>query len=371
MAKKSVSKFRNYEEAKESFRASIIERLFGLEQMDVFDRNGCVISEFGPVWQFGINTPSVERILIVPLYSSVVPSDGNMEIGKFRPELKQEIDRPMAADLLTRLLTQTYSELLGWGANCVRAIKTNDTLGDAADVITTCAVGKDIISGASRWAIFRLPHLKYKKMVKDDGRVVQTETVFNAILINSNISSDDQLVKTWVSEVRQTVANYIGNDNMCDERFAIEVNGDLFSLPPYDCDGDDADVAPEKEDDKEVAKPDHPTEPPLKQHSLDQQVAYANLRKSQISSETTIPDTLTQFMVEVKLVSDDKLPGVKMIMPVVADSEADAEKEAARLIGLYLSKDLEWEVYTTAKFKRTYAFDTEVKVKSKKTLSGR
>lgn len=371
MAKKSVSKFRNYEEAKESLRSSIIERPFVTEEIDMFDRNGYVVSEFGPVWQLDINTPSVERILIVPLYSSVVPSDVNIEVGKFRPELKQEIDRPMAANLLTRLLIQTYLDLLGWGTNCVRAMMNYDTLGDAADVITTCAVGKDVVSGASRWAIFRLPRLKYKKTIEDGGRVVRTETVFSAILINPNISSDDQLVKAWVSEVRQTVANYIGSDNMCDELFAIEVDGDLFSLPSYDCDGDDADVAPEKEDDKEVAKPDHPTEPPLKQHSLDQQVAYVNLRKSQVSSETTIPDTLTQFMVEVKLVSDDKLPDVRMIMPVVADSEADAEKEAARLIGLYLSKDLEWEVYATAKFKRTYAFDTEVEVESKKTLSGR
>lgn len=370
MAKKSVSKFRNYEEAKESFRASIIERPFKTEEIDMFDRNGRMISEFGPVWQLRVNTPSVERILIVPLYSSVVPSDDNMEVGKFRPELKQEIDRPMGANLLTRLLTQTYLDLLGWNAISVRSMRNYDTLGDAADVITTCAVGKDIISGASRWAIFRLPRLKYKKTVEVDGRVVQTETVFSAILINLNISSDDQLVKVWVSEVRQTVANYIGEDNMRDELFVIEVDGDLFSLPSYDYDGDDENVAPEKDGDKEIAKPDHPIEPPLKQHSLDQQVTYANLQKAQVSSEATIPGTLIQFMVEVKLISDDKLPDIKMIVPIVADSEADAEKEAARLIGLYLSKDLEYEVYAAAKFKRTYTFDTEVKVESKKSPFG-
>lgn len=371
MAKKSVSKFRNYEEAKESFRASIIERPFKTEEIDMFDRNGRVISEFGPVWQLRVNIPLVERVLIVPLYSSVVPSDNNIEVGGLRPELKREIDRPMGANLLTRSLIQTYSKMLGWDTSRIRSMRDYDTLGDAADVVATCAVGKDIISGASKWAIFRLPRLKYKKTVEVDGRVVRTETVFSAILINLNISSDDQLVKAWVSEVRQTVTNYIGNDNMRDELFAIEVDGDLFSLPSDDCDGDDANVAPEKEDDKEVVKPNHPTEPPLKQHSLDQQVAYANLRKAQVSSEATIPGTLTQFMVNVKLTSGDTLPDAKMIMPVVADSEADAEKEAARLIGLYLNKDLEYEVYATAKFKRTYTFDTEVKVESKKSLFGR
>lgn len=368
MAKKSVSKFRNYEEAKESFRSSIIEGPFVIEEIDMFDRNGCVVSEFGPVWQLRINTPSVERILIVPLYSSVVPSDGNMEVGKLRSELKQEIDRPEGANLLTRLLTQTYSDLLGWDTNRVRSIKDYDTLGDAADVITKCAVGKDIISGASEWVIYNLPRLRYEKTVNVNGEMVRTETIFSAILINPNISSDDQLIKAWISEVRQSVAKHIGKNNMpCGELAETKVNGDL-SLSSDDCDGDDANVAPEKENDK---LDQQPVVPPLKQHFLDQQIAYANLRKAQVPSEATIPGTLTQFMVDVKLTSGDTLPDVKMIVPVVADSEADAEKEAARLISLYLNKDLEYEVYATAKFKRTYTFDTEVRAESKKSLFGR
>lgn len=369
MAKKSVSKFRNYEEARESFRSSIIERPFVTEEIDMFDRNGYVVSEFGPVWQLGVNTPSVERILIVPLYSSVVPSDGNMEVGKLRPELKREIDRPEGANLLTRSLIQIYSDLLGWNTNRIRAIKEYDTFGDAADVITTCAAGKYIISGASKWVIYNLPRLRYEKTVRSvNGEMVHTETIFSAILINPNISSDDRLVKAWMSEVRQSVVKYIGKNNIpCGELVEIKVNGDLSSSSD-DCDGDDANVAPEKENDK---LDQQPVVPPLKRHFLDQQIAYANLRKAQVPSEATIPGTLTQFMVAVKLTSGDTLPDVKMIMPVVADSEADAEKEAARLIGLYLNKDLEYEVYATVKFKRTYTFDTEVRAESKKSLFGR
>ena len=368
MAKKSVSKFRNYEEARESFRSSIIERPFVTEEIDMFDRNGYVVSEFGPVWQLRINTPSVERILIVPLYSSVVPSDGNMEVGKLRPELKREIDRPEGANLLMRSLIQIYSDLLGWNTNRIRAIKEYDTFGDAADVITTCAAGKDIISGASKWVIYNLPRLRYEKTVSVNGEMVHTETIFSAILINPNISSDDQLIKAWISEVRQSVVKHIGKNNIpCGELAEIKVNGDL-SVSSDDCDGDDANVAPEKENDK---LDQQPVVPPLKRHFLDQQIAYANLRKAQVPSEATIPGTLTQFMVAVKLTSGDTLPDVKMIMPVVADSEADAEKEAARLIGLYLNKDLEYEVYATAKFKRTYTFDTEVRAESKKSLFGR
>lgn len=360
MAKKRVSKFRNYEEAKESLRSSIIEGPFITEEIDMFDRNGYVISEFGPVWQLGINTPSVERILIVPLYSSVVPSDDNMEVGKLRPELKREIDRPEGANLLTRSLIQIYSDLLGWNTNRIRAIKEYDTFGDAADVIITCAVGK--------WVIYNLPRLRYKKTVSVNSEMVHTETIFSAILINPNISSDDRLVKAWMSEVRQSVVKYIGKNNIpCGELVEIKVNGDLSSSSD-DCDGDDANVAPEKENDK---LDQQPVVPPLKRHFLDQQIAYANLRKAQVPSEATIPGTLTQFMVDVKLTSGDTLPDVKMIVPVVADSEADAEKKAARLIGLYLNKDLEYEVYATAKFKRTYTFDTEVRAEPKKSPFGR
>ena len=206
MAKKRVSKFRNYEEARESLRSSIIERPFVTEEIDMFDRNGYVISEFGPVWQLGVNTPSVERILIVPLYSSVVPSDDNMEVGKLRPELKREIDRPEGANLLTRSLIQIYSDLLGWNTNRIRAIKEYDTFGCAADVIIPCAVGK--------WVLYNLPRLRYKKTVSVTGELVHTETIFRAIWLNPNISSDEPLVKACMSELSHSGVKYIGNNNI-------------------------------------------------------------------------------------------------------------------------------------------------------------